>query len=436
MKIPGMLYIFLSFTPWIVYWILCGLGITFGIVISLIISLCLITPQVYRRSFNLMDVASIIYFSIAFIGTYVFDMKVFIEESGFIGYLALTLMALISLIIKRPFTLQVSKRDYPKIYWNSKWFLLVDNLITSIWCMIFLTNMFIFLLFTRPYTSIFSNTLIAIGIVLSIILPLKIPAYLAIREFKKYDWSVRIDPKKPKKDNEYDVIIIGSGIGGLTCGALLSKRGYKVLVLEQHYQVGGYCSSFKRNNFIFNTGVENISGLWEKGPINYLLRELNLNKDDLFVKNSIRIIFKGKAIDFNSLEGFIEALIDMFPPKEKENIIAFFDEARKAYEECYREAEVYGTPLPVELIVKVFGERKLLDYPKEHPHFYDWLNKTYKEKLDEYFTNEDLKSLLCALIGYIGACPDGIYASSALTAVISYYIYGGYYPKGGTEFCK
>jgi len=123
-------------------------------------------------------------------------------------------------------------------------------------------------------------------------------------------------------------------------------------------------------------------------------------------------------------------------PKEKENIIAFFDEARKAYEECYREAEVYGTPLPVELIVKVFGERKLLDYPKEHPHFYDWLNKTYKEKLDEYFTNEDLKSLLCALIGYIGACPDGIYASSALTAVISYYIYGGYYPKGGTEFCK
>ena len=203
--------------------------------------------------------------------------------------------------------------------------------------------MFIFLLLTKPYTSISSNTLIVIGIILSIILPLKIPAYLATREFKKYNWNVKVDPKKPKKNDEYDVIIVGSGIGGLTCGALLSKRGYKVLVLEQHHQVGGYCSSFKRNGFIFNTGVENISGLWEKGPITYLLRELDLSRDDLFVKNNTRIIFKGRIIDFNGLEEFIEALINMFP-EEKENIIAFFNEARKAYEECYREVEVYGTP--------------------------------------------------------------------------------------------
>jgi all-trans-retinol 13,14-reductase len=120
-------------------------------------------------------------------------------------------------------------------------------------------------------------------------------------------------------------------------------------------------------------------------------------------------------------------------PDEMEGIYAFFDEARKAYEECYREAEVYGAPLPAELIVKVFGERKLLNYPKEHPHFYDWINKSFKQKLDEHFKNEDLKALLCALLAYVGTTPDKALASSALTACVSYYLHGGYSIKGGAQ---
>jgi all-trans-retinol 13,14-reductase len=91
---------------------------------------------------------------------------------------------------------------------------------------------------------------------------LRAPAYFASREFKKYDWSIEVNPQKSKGENEYDVIIIGSGMGGLTCGALLSKRGYKVLVLEQHNQVGGYYTSFRRKGFIFNAGVIDVSGLW------------------------------------------------------------------------------------------------------------------------------------------------------------------------------
>ena len=145
----------------------------------------------------------------------------------------------------------------------------------------------------------------------------------------------------------------------------------------------------------------------------------------------MRYIFKGKEIDASNLEEFIKVLSEMFP-EEKDNIYAFFDEAKKAYEECYKDL-VYGVPLPAELIVKVFGAKKLLDYPKEHPHFYDWMNKTYKQKLDEFFTNEDLKTLLCALLGYLGTKPEKTPASSALTAVVSYYLHGGYFPKGGAQ---
>ncbi|RLF08689.1 MAG: all-trans-retinol 13,14-reductase, partial [Thermoprotei archaeon] len=425
-----MLYIFISFTPWIIYWVLCGMGNEWGIVVSFIVSLVILFPQIVRRDFNLMDLTSILYFSVAVIGMFIFGVNVFVERSEVLGYLVLFVMALFSILIRQPYTLQVSKRDYPEVYWREKSFLLINNVITLVWVLIFLSNTVIFLFLSRPFNIIFSNVLIVIGIVFSTVFPLKLPAYYVTREFRKYDWTVRVDPHEKKAEDEYDVIIVGSGIGGLTCGALLSKRGYKVLVLEQHYMIGGYCSSFQRKGFVFNTGVEDVSGLWEKGPITYLLKELGLKKDDLFVKNRIRYIFKGKEIDADNLDSFIRLLSEMFS-EEKENIHAFFDEARKAYEECYRDAEVYGTPLPAELIVKVFGEKKLLNYPREHPHFYDWMNKTYKEKLDEYFRNEDLKTLLCALLGYIGTSPEKTPASSALTACVSYYLYGGYFTKGG-----
>ena len=431
-KISGMLYIFVSFIPWIIYWVLCSMEYKLGVAIPFAISLTLIISQIRKRDYNLMDVASFIYFSIAIIGVYIFNFHIFIEKSGFLGYLTLFLMAISSIIIKHPFTLQVSKMDYPEIYWKDRQFLIINNLITAVWAVIFLSNAIIFLLITKPLSIIFSNTLIAIGVIFSIIFPSKAVTYFALKEFRKYDWIIKVDTGRPKRENEYDVIIVGSGIGGLTCGALLSKRGYKVLVLEQHCQIGGYCSSFKRDNFVFNAGVSDVSGLWEKGPVAYLLKELGLKKEELFVRNTIRYVFKGKKIEARNLDEFMTKLSEIFP-EEKMNIYAFFDEAKRAYEECYKDAEIYGVPLPAELIVKVFGAKKLLNYPKEHPHFYDWMNKTFKQKLDEHFKNEDLKYLLCALLGYIGAKPDKIPASSALTAMVSYYIHGGYFPKGGAQ---
>jgi len=177
--------------------------------------------------------------------------------------------------------------------------------------------------------------------------------------------------------------------------------------------------------------VEDVSGLWEKGPVNYLLNELGFKRDEFFVRNRMSFIFKGRWINVDCLEGFMKILSEMFP-EERDNIYAFFNEARMAYEECYSDL-AYGIPLPAELIVKVFGSKKLLNYPKEHPHFYDWMNKTYRQKLDEFFTNEDLKTLLCALLGYLGTKADETSAGSALTAIVSYYIYGGYFPRGGAQ---
>ena len=54
---------------------------------------------------------------------------------------------------------------------------------------------------------------------------------------------------------DYDVIVIGGGLGGLSSGALLARQGRRVLVLEQSSQVGGCCSTFEKDGFHFDVGA-------------------------------------------------------------------------------------------------------------------------------------------------------------------------------------
>ena len=69
-----------------------------------------------------------------------FGISAFVDSSGFRGYSVLFFMAMISLVIKRPYTPQVSKKDYPEAYWNDRTFLAVNNVITVAWAIIFLSN--------------------------------------------------------------------------------------------------------------------------------------------------------------------------------------------------------------------------------------------------------------------------------------------------------
>ncbi len=59
-------------------------------------------------------------------------------------------------------------------------------------------------------------------------------------------------------DEHYDVIVIGSGIGGLANAALLSRLGRRVCVLEQHYTAGGFTHTYERNGYEWDVGVHYI----------------------------------------------------------------------------------------------------------------------------------------------------------------------------------
>lgn len=56
------------------------------------------------------------------------------------------------------------------------------------------------------------------------------------------------------------VIVVGGGIGGLTAAALLARRGYQVLIVDQALVPGGCASTFKRQGFIFDVGATQVAG--------------------------------------------------------------------------------------------------------------------------------------------------------------------------------
>ncbi len=61
-------------------------------------------------------------------------------------------------------------------------------------------------------------------------------------------------------------VIIGSGLGGLSCGCILAKNGYEVTVLEKDRQIGGCLQCFHRGDTVFDTGMHYI-GSAEPGQV-------------------------------------------------------------------------------------------------------------------------------------------------------------------------
>lgn len=75
---------------------------------------------------------------------------------------------------------------------------------------------------------------------------------------------------------KYDVIIIGSGLGGLECGYILARQGKNVLILEQGSQPGGCLQSYKRKGFTFDTGFHYVGGIGEGESLYSVFKYLDL----------------------------------------------------------------------------------------------------------------------------------------------------------------
>ena len=122
---------------------------------------------------------------------------------------------------------------------------------------------------------------------------------------------------------KYDVIIIGSGLGGLVCGYILSKNGYKVTVLEKNNQIGGCLQTFKRKGCTFDTGMHYIGSMDEGQVLHRFFKYLNLLGDvplsRLDTNGYDTISIQGENYQYASgYENFIASLAEKFPNNVKD----------------------------------------------------------------------------------------------------------------------
>jgi all-trans-retinol 13,14-reductase len=134
---------------------------------------------------------------------------------------------------------------------------------------------------------------------------------------------------------QFDVLIIGSGMGGLVCGVLLGKEGYKICVVEKNRQLGGCLQTYVRDRVIFDSGVHYLGGL-DKGQNLYqifkylgLMDKLKLQKMDEDAFDKIVINNDDKEYVYaQGYDNFIAKLAADFP-EEEDAIRQYCDKIRE-----------------------------------------------------------------------------------------------------------
>ncbi len=223
---------------------------------------------------------------------------------------------------------------------------------------------------------------------------------------------------------KYDVVIIGSGLGGLQCAYILGEAGYSVCVLEKNKQTGGNLQTFVRDKSIFDTGVHYLGGLDEGQNLYQYFKYFGLmDKLKLRKMNSTfdYITFDNDETEYKHSQTypqFIESLSEQFP-KERKNI------------EKYCEGILN--------VCKTFPLYNLEDkdpLADGEENFFKYLSIGAKNYIDSITTNERLRSVLAGSNSlYAGIGNKTPLYSHALT--INSYIESSYRcVDGGSQICR
>lgn len=124
-------------------------------------------------------------------------------------------------------------------------------------------------------------------------------------------------------------VIIGSGLGGLSCGCILAKNGYEVTVLEQDAQIGGCLQCFRRGDAVFETGMHFIGSADPGQTFHTLLRYLGVASDVRLSRldpmgYDVISLGGGHYRIANGKENFVETLAGQFPDS-REDLSRYYD---------------------------------------------------------------------------------------------------------------
>jgi all-trans-retinol 13,14-reductase len=231
--------------------------------------------------------------------------------------------------------------------------------------------------------------------------------------------------QKPKLQDTYDTIIIGSGMGGLATAAFLSKEGQKVLVLERHYTAGGFTHVFKRKGYEWDVGIHYIGEVQRPNSILKKLFDYVTNGELKWADMGDvydRIVIGEQQFDFvKGVKNFKKQMISYFP-KEEDAINTYVDLVFKAVKTS---KNYYISKAILPIWYSLFG--KFLKAP-----FYKFADKTTYEVISSLTKNETLIKVLTGQYGDYGLPPKQS-SFSMHASVARHYFDGGNFPIGGSS---
>jgi all-trans-retinol 13,14-reductase len=201
---------------------------------------------------------------------------------------------------------------------------------------------------------------------------------------------------------DYDVIVIGAGLGGLTAGAKLSKEGKKVLVIERHDRPGGYATTFQRGDYTMEVGLHEMDGPAPGDMKTKIFKDLDVFSHLEFPRVPGFYRFLNDRMDVaipHDPELAMHLLTSWFPA-EKAGIKAFFDQILQ----------------PAKNVTGM-----------DHPDI------SIGEFLDSIIHDDDLKLILLGNLGYFHDDPYTLSLAYYTISQGSYFRSGASFIKGGSQ---
>ena len=223
---------------------------------------------------------------------------------------------------------------------------------------------------------------------------------------------------------DFDVIVVGAGLGGLTAATFLSQSGKRVLLLEKHNTPGGYASSFLRGRFEFDVALHELSGVGHdgnRGPLWGFLNGLGVAPRVKFmpVAEFYRCVLPGLDVTLPvGRENFEACLTDHFP-REAAGIKGFISVVFGMADEAVRSGMMGG------------GAPSL--NPSEFPNLTAYAHRTVAQIFDQFFSDQRIRAVLGQLCGYLAQPPSKLSFMTYVMGLSNYVKFGPVHIRGTSQ---